>query len=170
VETHPAVLGARAKLDPLREQRASLEAERRRAFALTGAAGWLSGAPDPRLTATEEERLLAQSRLAEIDLALLKLRAQEAPAARSLAAAVVAARRELLETVDVERRKAVAKLDEILARAARANAELLALDEKARAVAQHTVPSGWHELREDSPTEATRLSAWRRSMREHKLL
>jgi hypothetical protein len=51
------------------------------------------------------------------------------------------------------------------------NAELLVLDERARAVsAMYALQCGWHELREDSPTEATRLSAWRRSMREHKLL
>ncbi len=170
LDEHPAVVAAQARLGPLRDERRRLEAERARAWELTGA-DWRSDRPDPRLDAPEEERIGARQRLVELDRELAGLRVREIPAERALRAATDTARADGLRAVNEERRRVVARLASALARCEQVNREALALDERARAIGGVFVtPTGWHELREDTPTEATRLSAWKYAMASEGLL
>jgi hypothetical protein len=107
----------------------------------------------------------------EIDRELRLLRTKEAPAERALEAAKTQAREELAAAILERQRVAVVKLDRALAEAGRVNAEVAQLDEWAVAqLGSGAATFAWHELFDETPTTASRLSNWRRWAIEYGML
>ena len=168
-DEHPAVVAALQVLEPIRAERARLEAERAEAWRLSGAAPTRSD--DALVFARPEEMVGAQLRLDEIGRDLLRVRVREAPAERELVEATELAKQEIGAVFDERRRALVKKLDSALSRTAAINDELHALDNEVVAVLGNAQQRfAWHELLPETPSAETRIARWRRSAHEHGLL
>lgn len=156
-------------LAPLVEHEQRLEREHREAWAMCGDADTYT--IDPVVHVTEEERLLARDRLAAIPRELRLLRARLAPIRRQLEAARVVEREHRRETMFTGRKhEAVATLHALLVEAAKANAQLTAIEDAEHTACGSAVRFNWMELQPETPMTASRLASWIRHAREHGML
>ena len=161
INDHPAVAAARERrlaaegaLQDARERQDSAEhalsdAEQR------AAEGVLNGEPVPdigfaRSTVTDTENSVC---VAQDAISLANEREREA---------TTSARNELLRELEREHAQAIDKLDRALGRAAKANTEVVAIQERAAELGIHLEPAHWPELLPESATNDTRLAQWRR--------
>lgn len=163
VDDHPAVREALVQWVPLCQRRRALEAERVDAQRKTGES---AGPVDA------ETILAAKIRLDEIPRELDKLRVEEIPVERALAAARVIARAEITAALLAEERVDVAALHAAIARhVAPINRRLLAAWDRRRAVLGTGEPCfAIFELETETADADTLLSARQRFAREHGML
>lgn len=154
----------RARHAPAIAHRDALLREAQRIFDLTSP----SAIDGPSASRVDVLRARARESTLRADLAEARVEIAEIEVALKAAEEVEREKRR----AEFHRRKRplVAALDEALSKAAAANAKLAALEEVERAAVGGGEVFGWHELFDETPTNETRLAAWRRHASSHGLL
>lgn len=159
---------ARATYQRVIEQRAALEATLASAHRIGGYTNCFSD--DETIHADAEAILRARVLLADAPRQLTALRIEELRAKRALDVAEHAERQAAMRALDGQRRVEVKKLDELLASAARVNARVAALDERAQQLGLSAAVFSWHELQPETALAQSRWTVWQRHAREHGML